>query len=698
MPAADAVAQEGVAADRAALEALYDATGGPNWTDSTNWKTDAPLSEWYGVATNTAGRVRWLGLSENALSGPIPPALGSLANLRALELSGNALSGPIPPALGNLTNLELLYLGGNALSGPIPAALGNLASLRGLSLGGNALSGAIPPALGNLTNLESLYLGGNVLRGPIPATLGSLANLRELGLNGNALSGAIPLALGNLTNLKFLNLSYNWGLSGPLPASLSRLSWLDIWMTQGCAPAAWRASTETMDFNGAFCGAGPATIDVAVVYTPAARRAAGGTAAIEAVIDLMIAETNQAYEEGGVDHRVALVARSEVPYTESGDNGVDLDRLANPSDGYMDEVHALRDRTEADLVHLLFDEGNVGGVAVLGGAFGLTCQACGGRTFAHELGHNMGLEHDRYQVHHHEGGLSSHPAYGYVNQRAFEPAAAQSSGWITIMAYYTQCADAGVDCSWPLRFSNARQTWLGDPLGVAFESGAEGVTGPADAAAVLDATALVVAGWRGELPAGVNQPPVAVGELPDQRLSVFQGTVDVDVSPAFLDPDGDALRYAASSTDPAVVTARAEGARVTLAAVAAGTVEVRVTATDPGGLGAVQSFTVTVPDDAIVPGVTPVRAIHFTALRSRIDAVRAVAGLAAYGWTDAVLVAGVTPIRLVHLLELRMALEAAYAARGRPAPLWTDAAPVSGTTPIRAAHLLELHAAAAALE
>ncbi len=25
-----------------------------------------------------------------------------------------------------------------------------------------------------------------------------------------------------------------------------------------------------------------------------------------------------------------------------------------------------------------------------------------------------GLEHDRYQVHHHEGGVSSHPAYGYV--------------------------------------------------------------------------------------------------------------------------------------------------------------------------------------------------------------------------------------------------------------------------------------------
>ena len=32
--------------DRAVLVAFYDATGGPNWTDDTNWKTDAPLREW----------------------------------------------------------------------------------------------------------------------------------------------------------------------------------------------------------------------------------------------------------------------------------------------------------------------------------------------------------------------------------------------------------------------------------------------------------------------------------------------------------------------------------------------------------------------------------------------------------------------------------------------------------------------------
>ena len=47
--AVDAVAQGSVATDRAALVALYDATGGEAWWRSTNWKTAAPLGEWYGV-------------------------------------------------------------------------------------------------------------------------------------------------------------------------------------------------------------------------------------------------------------------------------------------------------------------------------------------------------------------------------------------------------------------------------------------------------------------------------------------------------------------------------------------------------------------------------------------------------------------------------------------------------------------------
>ena len=123
---------------------------------------------------------------------------------------------------------------------------------------------------------------------------------------------------------------------------------------------------------------------------------------------------------------------------------------------------------------------------------------------------------------------------------------------------------------------------------------------------------------------------------------------------------------------------------MTVTPVSEGTALVTVTATDTGGsnTAATQAFTVTVPrsftDHPIVPGVTPVRAVHFTELRTRIDGVRAAGGLGRYPWTDPVLSAGVTRVRLLHLLELRLALGAAYRAAGRPAPFWTDAAPAGG--------------------
>ena len=57
-----------VADDRAALEALYDATNGANWSRNDNWKTDEPLGQWFGVRTSD-GRVVRLELYDNQLSG-----------------------------------------------------------------------------------------------------------------------------------------------------------------------------------------------------------------------------------------------------------------------------------------------------------------------------------------------------------------------------------------------------------------------------------------------------------------------------------------------------------------------------------------------------------------------------------------------------------------------------------------------------
>ena len=209
-----------------------------------------------------------------------------------------------------MPSLLVLYLVGNELTGRIPEELGNL-NLWGLGLSWNDLNvGPIPAWLRNHTNLRWLYLSGNDLTGGIPTWLGNRTHLRHLFLDSNALTGSIPGALGNLVNLERLNLAYNWGLSGSLPSGLRQagLEHLDILVTQACAPVAWLDRLAAIDFTGRLCGAATdIEIDVAVVYTPAARDAAGGVAAIEAEIDLLIAETNQAYETSGVNHRVTLV-------------------------------------------------------------------------------------------------------------------------------------------------------------------------------------------------------------------------------------------------------------------------------------------------------------------------------------------------------------------------------------------------------
>ena len=168
--------------DRPALVALYNATGGANWNNNTNWLSDEPIGQWRGVTANSNGRVTQLQLHNNQLSGEIPPALGSLINLESLRLSRNDLSGEIPPALGSLANLVSLRLYGNELSGEIPAALGNLANLQHLYLSSNELSGEIPSELGNLANLQHLSLSSDQLSGEIPSELGNLANLQRLSL------------------------------------------------------------------------------------------------------------------------------------------------------------------------------------------------------------------------------------------------------------------------------------------------------------------------------------------------------------------------------------------------------------------------------------------------------------------------------------------------------------------------------------
>ena len=143
-----------------------------------------------------------------------------------------------------------------------------------------------------------------------------------------------------------------------------------------------------------------------------------------------------------------------------------------------------------------------------------------------------------------------------------------------------------------------------DP-GVATAAGTGGtvtVTAVSPGTAVVTATATDPGGLMAQQSFRVvvpNRPPAATGRIDDRELMVGDSAT-LDVAGLFSEPDGQALTYGATSSDTVRLAVSAQGSTVTLAALAKGTVGVTVTATDPGGLMAVLTFEVTVPNRAPV--------------------------------------------------------------------------------------------------
>lgn len=211
------------------------------------------------------------------------------------------------------------------------------------------------------------------------------------------------------------------------------------------------------------------TIDVLVVYTAAAEAAAGGPAPMLAQIQLGINQTNAAYASSGIPAAVRLVGATPTPTASVGGNlSADLARIRTPGDGYYDEVQATRESVHADLVSLWISgdpqAAGICGLGYLGGyggnfypEYGFTamylqqCATANG-TFAHELGHNLGADHD--------AGASSPPQSPIPYARGYVDVA---GNFRTIMSYFTACSA----CARVNYYSNPGVLYNGRPTGTA---------------------------------------------------------------------------------------------------------------------------------------------------------------------------------------------------------------------------------------
>ena len=217
--------------ERATLIEFYNALGGDNWVKNTNWCSDKPVSEWYGVTTyydggfdiDMVGRVEWLNLSSNNLCGTIPESIGDLACLERLILNDNAITGTLPEQMTSMKELRDLYVGSNQLEGPLPDWLGHMQNLKRLALYNNLFSGEVPNSILEL-DLHEIQLQYNLLTGPLPV-FSKMELFDLLGLSYNYFTGSIPAEYAKLLDSPDFDIQHIWidnnYLSGEIPASIS---------------------------------------------------------------------------------------------------------------------------------------------------------------------------------------------------------------------------------------------------------------------------------------------------------------------------------------------------------------------------------------------------------------------------------------------------------------------------------------------
>ncbi|XP_006447780.2 receptor-like protein 9DC3 [Citrus clementina] len=159
-------------------------------------------------------------ISNNQLTGEIPPSICSLNGLHALDLSHNNLSGMLPECLGNFSvELSVLKLQSNNFQGSIPQTFTKGTNLAMIDLSNNSLRGRIPKSLANCVKLKFVHLGNNQITDVFPSWLGTLPELEVLVLKSNNFHGEIkePRTAFDFSKLRIIDLSHN-RFGGILPS------------------------------------------------------------------------------------------------------------------------------------------------------------------------------------------------------------------------------------------------------------------------------------------------------------------------------------------------------------------------------------------------------------------------------------------------------------------------------------------------
>ena len=173
-------------------------------------------------------------------------------------------------------------------------------------------------------------------------------------------------------------------------------------------------------------------IDVIVAYT---RKAASNYTDIKnELIGLSIEEANESFRQSGIGQvKLRLVHAYETDYVEEGAHFDHVWRFADKGDGYMEEIHGLRDKYKADVAILIVDDPKGCGLATrvyadADEAFAVVHHECAASTYslAHEIGHIIGARHDLNL----DTVMTPFPyGHGYVN----------GTKWRDIMSYKESC-------------------------------------------------------------------------------------------------------------------------------------------------------------------------------------------------------------------------------------------------------------------